>query len=139
MTLLRSEAEVTAAEQRIRAAFEAAQVPKAALATAQLESKTVTIEGCPEPEYNGLYAHDSEHKGWPVLKNDQGRYCYRYTPLDKWYLNNEFTPDSDLCNACIQAKEGPLPVGAHTWWVWVADPGGDSPKQVGRTLTVTLQ
>ena len=65
-----------------------------------------------------MYTHDSTHEGWPVLKNAKGRYCYRHAPTDKWYLNTEFSPDEDLCTANIVAKEGPLPVGAHTWRVY---------------------
>ena len=57
-----------------QAAFEAAQVPKAALATAQLESKTVSIEGHPHAVYNGVYTHDSTHEGWPVLKSANGKF-----------------------------------------------------------------
>ena len=71
-----------------------------------------------------MYTHDSTHEGWPVLKNAKGRYCYRYTPGDKWYLRDAFNPDEDLCNAHIVAKEGPLPVGAHTWRI--------APSAVGR-------
>ena len=71
------------------------------------------------------------HEGWPVLKNANGRYCYRYTSGDAWYLSVEFQPDEDICSAGIVA-EGPLPVGAHTWQCWVD-------KWDDRTLTVTLQ
>ena len=82
------------------------------------QAKAVSIEGHPKPEFNGLYTHDSTHEGWPVLKSANGRYCYRHTPLDSWFLRDRFTPDSDLCHAHIGAKEGPPPVGAHTWQVW---------------------
>ena len=67
-----------------------------------------------------------------MLKNDKGMYCYRYAPYSQWFLWKEFTPDSSLANAVIVAKEGPLPVGAHTWQVIS---GG---KWVQRTLTVAL-
>ena len=67
-----------------------------------------------------------------MLKNAEGMYCYRYTPRDQWYLRDRFTPDEDSCVAAIVAKEGPLPVGARTWLVWI---GG---KFVDRTLTVAL-
>ena len=95
------------------------------------QAKGVSIEGHPLATCNGLYTHDSTHEGWPVLKNASGRYCYRYTPKDKWYLRDQFKPDEGACHAAIVAKEGPLPVGAHTWKV--ADGG---PKE--RTLTVGL-
>ena len=94
--------------------------------------KAISIEGHPHPVFNGLYTHDSTHEGWPVLKNARGYYCYRYTPKDKWYLGNKFTPDKTACHAYIVAKEGPLPVGAHTWRVADAGTGADG------TLTVTL-
>ena len=96
------------------------------------QAKAVSIEGHPRPLYNGLYTHDSTHEGWPVLKNAKGRYCYRHTPWDQWHLSDKARHDEDVANANIVAKEGPLPVGAHTWKVGV---GG---KGVERTLTVAL-
>ena len=61
------------------------------------QAKAVSIEGHPEPDFNGVYAHDSTHEGWPVLKNANGKYCYRYTgglysppPWDRWFLNGKF-------------------------------------------------
>ena len=101
-----------------------------------VQAKAVSIEGHPIPAFNGLYTHDSTHEGWPVLKNASGRYCYRYTPADEWFLSTKFTPDEALCNAYIVAKEGPLPVGAHTWNVSPEDPDADWEQH---TLTVTLQ
>ena len=68
-----------------------------------------------------------------MLKNANGRYCYYYTPWDQWFLSDEFKPDLAMCNSSIVAKEGPLPVGDHTWRVTVGD------KWEERTLTVTLQ
>ena len=61
-------------------------------------------------------------------------YCYRHTPKDQWFLSTEFTPDKDVANAYIVAKEGPLPVGAHTWRV-----PDDGIGWEDCTLTVTLQ
>ena len=72
---------------------------------------------------NGVYTHESTHDGWPVLKNARGNYCYRHAPKDEWCLNDKFTPDGASCTALtnafahIEAKEGPLPVGAHIWQV----------------------
>ena len=98
-----------------------------------VQAKAVSIKGHPtDLSYNGLYTHDSTHEGWPVLKNAKGKYCYRHTPKDKWFLRAEFTPDSGTANASILAKEGPLPVGAHTWQVWFDG------KRVGCTLTASL-
>ena len=96
------------------------------------QAKAVSIAGHPTASYNGVYTHDSTHKGWPVLKNARGMYCYRYKATDKWFLSNVFTPDKTACFAHIVAKEGPLPVGAHTWKCWV-----DKKWQDG-TLTVGL-
>ena len=79
-----------------------------------------------------VYRHISTHKGWPVLKSAKGMYCYRQAQTDKWLLNSKFTPDEPNCKAAIVAKEGPLPVGDHTWKV------ADGGKFVERTLTVAL-
>ena len=67
-----------------------------------------------------------------MLKNASGRYCYRYATTDSWRLSDKARHDQDLCAACIVAKEGPLPVGAHTWKVAVDG------KFVDGTLTVGL-
>ena len=50
----------------------------------------------------------------PVLKSKAGMYCYRFTPKDRWLLNDQFTPDSDVCHAYIQDVLA-LPIGAQTW------------------------
>ena len=96
------------------------------------QAKAVSIDGHPDAAQNGLYTHDSTHEGWPVLKNANGMYCYRYMPTDQWLINNKFTPDEGYCTAYIVAKEGPLPVGAHTWQVY------DGKEWVDGTLTVGL-
>ena len=67
-----------------------------------------------------------------MLKNASGVHCYRYKATDTWSIGPEHRPDVDSCAGHIVAKEGPLPVGAHTWKVGV---GG---KPVERTLTVAL-
>ena len=64
-----------------------------------------------------------------MLKNASGRYCYR--DKDDWNLGSKSSGSN--CAAHIDAKEGPLPVGAHTWRV---HDGTD--EWVYRTLTVTL-
>ena len=83
-----------------------------------MQAAVFSIEGHPDPTIDGVYTHVSTHKGWPVLKNANGNYCYRYTPTDKWLLSYNFRPDSDRCSAAIVAKEGPLPVGSHDWRVY---------------------
>ena len=76
--------------------------------------------------------HDSTHEGWPVLKNARGWYCYRHVLKDRWRLGVDADHKSTTCWANIVAKEGPLPVGAHTWDVSGEDDWED------RMLTVTL-
>ena len=109
-------------------------LPKnATLKTEQLQNVTgVLIVGHPIATYNGVYTHDSTHEGWPVLKNASGYYCYRHTPQDQWRLSDKARHDEDSCAAHIVAKEGPLPVGAHTWQVT------DGGEWLDRTLTVRL-
>ena len=69
-----------ATEQRLKAAFEAADAPKAALALAKLEAvAAVSIKGHPDAILNGIFKVDSEHAdGRLVLKNDKGGHCHRY-------------------------------------------------------------
>ena len=74
----------------------------------------------------------SEHKGWPVLRNGAGMFCYYYERTDRWYLNDEHTPDIDLSNSFIDAAEGPLPIGAQTWQCYVDG------EFVDRSLSVTV-
>jgi hypothetical protein len=80
-----------------------------------LQSLGFALEGHPRPAYNGTYRKVSEHKGWPVLRNGAGKFCYRREPTDKWVLWKEHTPDSAICNSWIASAEGPLPSGAQTW------------------------
>ena len=75
----------------------------------------VLIEGHPEARYNGVYRAVSEHRGWPVLRNSLGIFCYRYEPHDDWCLGPKHLPDEDLCSAKVCAPEGPLPVGKTKW------------------------
>ena len=77
----------------------------------------ISILGHPNEVFNSVYAYHSEHNGspiLPVLKNKAGMYCYRFTPKDRWLLNDQFTPDSDVCHAYIQDVLA-LPIGAQTW------------------------
>ena len=90
------------------------------------------LKGHPLPAYNGAYRKVSEHKGWPVLRNGAGMFCYRYEPVDKWDLSPEHTPDSHLCKSFIASAEGPLPIGAQTWQCTVDG------KWVDRRLSATV-
>ena len=53
----------------------------------ELGDSAVMVEGHPHEECNGVYKHDSEYKGWPVLKNAHGMYCSRYRLEDEWVLS----------------------------------------------------
>ena len=133
-TLLSTEAEVLAAERRTKAAWEAAQAANAVLATEQVEQASLSIEGHPNSHYDGVYTLDSSHKGWPVLKNARGMFCYRHRPTGSWRLFHRFHHEyigpspgpgrhftEHVANnaAHIHALDGLLPVGAHIWQCWV--------------------
>ena len=90
------------------------------------------LEGHPTPAYNGAYRKVSEHKGWPVLRNGAGMFCYRYEPRDEWFLWRKHTPDSNTCISAIASAEGPLPIGAQTWQCYVDG------KWVESSLSVTV-
>ena len=135
VTLLRTEEEVTEAKLRIQAEVEAAKAALAALATAQLASKTISIEGNPNAAYNGVYTHDSTHEGWPVLKNANGMYCYHFRQTGQWILTNDkthFVTGKGWVRITAR-EEGLLPDGAHTWQWW------DDGKFVDVTLTVDVR
>ena len=83
-----------------------------------VQAKAISIDGHPNAAYNGVYTHVSTHEGWPVLKNDKGKYCYRHAPRDTWTLNDKFTPDKTYGRAMIVTEEGPLPVGSVLWRCW---------------------
>jgi hypothetical protein len=90
------------------------------------------LEGHPLPAYNGAYRKVSEHKGWPVLRNGAGMFCYRYEPADQWELSDKHAPDSGTSVSNIVSAEGPLPSGAQTWRCWVDG------EWVDRSLSVTV-
>ena len=90
------------------------------------------LEGHPTPAYNGAYRKVSEHKGWPVLRNGAGMFCYHYGLTDSWFLNNEHAPDKSTCYSYIRSAEGPLPIGAQTWQCYVDG------KWADHSLSVTV-
>ena len=90
------------------------------------------LEGNPLPAFNGAYRKVSEHKGWPVLRNGAGMFCYRYELADRWFLSTEHAPDSDRRNSSIASAEGPLPIGAQTWQCY------DGVDWVDGSLSVTV-
>jgi hypothetical protein len=97
-----------------------------------LQSLGFALEGHPDANFNGAYRKVSEHKGWPVLRNGAGMFCYRYEPQDKWLLSNVNTPDKSACTSSIVSAEGPLPIGVQTWRCWVDG------KWVKSSLSVTV-
>ena len=97
----------------------------------------VSIEGHPDPRYNGLFQYDSQHQQgalWPVLQNAQNMFCYHHSPTETWRLSRRLDrEDRPGGAASIAAPQGPLPFGANIWRCWV------SGKQQGHTLVVRLQ
>ena len=71
-----------------QAADAAAEAAKARLAMEQL-SVGFTLEGHPTAEYNGAYHKVSEDKGWPVLTNAAGMFCYHHEKDRRWILTGE--------------------------------------------------
>ena len=70
-------------------------------------------------------------KGWPVMMNEKGKFCFRYAASDKWFLRQKFAPDEGTRNSEIKsAAGGSLPLGAQSWTCYVD--GSD----VQRTLTL---
>ena len=74
-------------------------------------------------EYNGTYEAVDERDGWPVLRNEHGRWLYRPShrsllSSNSWTLWKEHTPEMNKCNAYIDAPDGSFPVGEQTWEVW---------------------
>jgi hypothetical protein len=136
VTVLTTDAEAAAAERRIQEQIQM-EAAKAQLARVQLPLG-FALEGHPTPAYNGVYRKVSarEHKGWPVLRNGAGMFCYRYEQEDKWFLRDEHLPNSDACISSIASAEGPLPIGAQTWRVGPAILG--TAGWEGRTFTVTV-
>eukprot|EP01046_Picozoa_sp_COSAG06_P040261 COSAG06_NODE_4852_length_3906_cov_4.946677_2_plen_344_part_00 len=92
----------------------------------------LALEGHPLPAFDGAYRKVSEHKGWPVLRNGAGMFCYRYEPTEKWFLSTVNTPDKSACTSSIVSAEGPLPIGAQTWRCYVDG------EWVKRSLSVTV-
>ena len=86
-----------------------------------------------------MYVHNTTVDGWPLLMNAKGMHLYHDKPKDMWCLNAKYFEPACTCTAHIDAKEGPLPVGAHIWQLSPACLGkpADSDWE-GRTLTVTL-
>ena len=66
------------------------------------QSVGFSLEGHPVASYNGVYRKVSEHKGWPVLQNGAGKFCYYYELTNKWFINATHTPDSATCNSNIE-------------------------------------
>ena len=82
-----------------------------------------------------LYRHDlisaaQVHTPCNDGKNLSVGVRFEYPAQDTWVIRNKYTPNKPNCNACIVSKDGPLPLGTHTWKL--------SPTAVGKpkgTLT----
>lgn len=109
----------------------------------------VLVEGHQDVRINGVYKHQSSMDGsinetdssTPlVLRSVSGAYCYRLAHV--WFL---ITKRADLVDplqrkdnvvcANIDAPEGPLPVGEHSWRCQL---GGRADMWTQHTLTVSL-
>ena len=84
------------------------------------------LAGHPTAAYNGVYRHDSDHEGLPVMKNERGKFCYLYRGAGqhserRWFLNGQLTPDANAAHAYtdVAAARGPLLAGAHPWQCYV--------------------
>lgn len=161
VTLLPTSAEVTAAEQRSNAAFQAVQAPMIAAVCAQLENvHGVIVEGHPSNvRINGIYTQHSKCDGWPVLKSEEGMYCCRYPWDSSWCIAHDrdsyYTGETII--ASIRDKQvghaiestGRLPTGSYSWTclrtIWdkgeiddeYKDEGGECVRVV-HTLKMTL-
>ena len=96
-----------------------------------VQAAAFAVEGHPLAAFNGTYRPRGQHEGWPRFENEHGRHLYRYRPGERWFLASAFTPESDACQGCIVAAEGPIPTGAQRWQCAV------NGKLVPRTVTVT--
>ena len=115
-----SEAEAEEAERRHKDRQDTEIKRQSAAAREQLAGVCVLLEGHPGAAYwNGVYRQVSEHKGWPVLQNKEGKHCFRCVGADSWNVSHKHTPDATNCAASIVAKGGLLPTGEQTWAVWV--------------------
>ena len=123
VALIATATEVAAAEQRFNSAF-AAILPRASklkVLRTQLESvKGVSIEGHPyHVNLTGVYTLESEHAGWPVLKNKHGVFLFLFpwATVDCWMLTDD-KGDLDTGESIAHLRDtskGYFPVGAHAW------------------------
>jgi hypothetical protein len=123
------------AEQGKQAAEQAKAEAEAALQQAEQErTHPFSLTGHAFAAYNGRYTVDMVHGEWPVLKNANNKYCFYHAASGKWFLNDEFTPDSDMYYTCIES-EGALPVGTHTWQSWPDLNGVEHQYELTTTVT----
>jgi hypothetical protein len=69
-------------------------------------------------------------KGWPVLKNGSGRFCYRYSNGD-WHLATEHSYAGRRCTVegeTVNGLDGALPAGDSLDW---AQYGGEAVSSPG--------
>ena len=99
-----------------------------------------SLEGSPDATYNGVYSRYCVRSGWPVLKNADGKFCYRHEKATAWVLKvrnddpiySDEAPDEDGYVACIESSSGRLPSGSQTWQ-WAVDG-----EWVHHSLSVTV-
>jgi hypothetical protein len=71
--------------------------------------------------FNGVYRPVSEHRGWPVLQNGDGMYCYYRLTSSSWHLHKDHdTLDKTGCRSYISflnldQTDGMLPPGTRKW------------------------
>ena len=139
-------------------------------AHAEAEAEPATeflIEGHPHKNCNGKYRKYSQRKGWLVLRNNDGMYCYRCEARDQWvlsedltYANGDLTPpytdpfvdptdgelkspdDNQHCWAYLvtrpaDAEDRKLPLGAHVWRYRDGSLLGGKEPYVSDKLTMT--
>ena len=123
--------EVAAAQARIEAAAAAANAAKVAALTEQWgDAAGIAVEGMSDPDFNGVYRHDAAAStafaqgwgpaGWPVGKNEHGKFLYHTARLDgwpdfdEWRFGDEARPDKLYgCCAARATLDGSLPLGEH--------------------------
>jgi hypothetical protein len=96
---------------------------KAAAACEQL-SVGMVLEGHAVAAYNGAYRRVSEHEGWPVLKNESGRWCFMHIGIvESWCLGTEPSHHYGVCSSRIVAENALLPIGGQMWKSWFCSTG----------------
>ena len=105
---------MAAAQARIEAAAAAANAAKVATLTEQWgDAAGIAVEGHADPEFNGVYRHDAAASaafaegwgpaGWPVGKNEHGKFLYHTARLDGWPGDPTHTTQRNSKSARVRA------------------------------------